>query len=74
MIAGVLVDNILNIWTYCIAAGLSLISYSGLAWTIGSDFEIGHQLLTIFLLFICGVSAQIGTVTSIVSVVKNYDD
>ena len=74
IIAGVLVDNILNIWTYCIAAGLSAISYTGLAWCIGSEFAMGHQLLTIFLLFVCGVSAQIGTVTSIVSVVKNFDD
>jgi len=74
IIAGALVDSLPNITSYAIAAVLSLLSYGGLAYTIGSEFEFWQQMLTCFLLFLCGLGASIGTVTSIVTNVKNFDD
>lgn len=74
IIAGALVDKLPNLYTYLVAAVLSIISYSGLAYTIGSEFGLVLQLLTCLLLFLAGLSASIGTVASIVSAVKNFDD
>lgn len=74
IIAGALVDAVPNIVSYGIAAALSFISYGGLAYTIESDFEFGLQMVTCVLLFLAGLGASIGTVTSIVTNVKNFDD
>lgn len=73
IIAGTLVDKFKNLINFSVAAFLALISYAGLAWTIGTDFGFGIQLLSGFLFFLAGLSASIGTVCSIASTVKNFD-
>ncbi len=74
IIGGALVDALPNIASYGIAAGISAVSYGGLAYTIGSDFGGLEQGITCFLLFLAGLGASIGTITSIVTNVKNFDD
>ena len=73
ILAGFLVDNIPNIFSYCIAAGLSLVSFGGVAFVLGKELTTGFIILTIFLLILAGLSASIATVTSIVSIAKNFD-
>ena len=73
ILAGYLVDNMPNLVSYIIAAVLSFISFGGVAFILGQELTTGWIILTIFLLILAGLSASIATVTSIVSIAKNFD-
>ncbi len=74
IIGGMLVDKKANIINYSIAAGVSAVSFGGLAYTIQSDFGFFLQMVTIVLLFTAGLAASIATICSIVSIVKNFEE
>ena len=72
VIAGAFVDYLPNLVSFLVAAGLSLVSFGGLAYAMSTDFELGWQLLTVLLFFLAGLSASIATICSIVTIIKNF--
>ena len=73
IIGGILVDKLPNLISFLIAAGLALLGFGGVAFSVSGDFGVGMQLLCFFCQFIAGVACSIATICSIVTALKNFD-
>ena len=73
IIGGLLVDKMPNLISFLIAAGLSLVGFAGVAFSVSGDFTLGMQLLCVFCQFLAGVAYSIATICAVVSALKNFD-
>lgn len=72
VIAGLMVDKLSNLISYIISAVLALIGYAGLAFVCEEEGTF-INILILVLFFLTGLSGSIATITSVVSLAKNFD-